>query len=140
MQWNDLVQQVRELGRYRTREQAERVLRAVLPLLARQLGPAERAALAARLPRTAAPLLAVPARASAAAAQPAGGASTGAEFVDALAARLGSADHAAARWDAGSVLCAVAVAAGEELTGRLIASLPPGYALLFGRAELIPAA
>ncbi|MDT0344509.1 hypothetical protein [Streptomyces litchfieldiae] len=47
---------------------------------------------------------------------------------------------AEARWAAGTVLIAVGDRAGGEVNGRILAALPRGYALLFGRAELTPAA
>ncbi|WP_234042212.1 DUF2267 domain-containing protein [Streptomyces marianii] len=57
------------------------------------------------------------------------------EFVKDLAARTGG-TPATARWDAGSVLHVVAGLAGPRLLDRVLAALPSGYALLFGRAEL----
>ncbi|MGW4806831.1 hypothetical protein [Kitasatospora sp. NPDC004272] len=65
-------------------------------------------------------------------------------FVEALAATLAT-SLAAARWDASSVLTALADLAGPDLAGpdladRLPARLPRGYALLFGRADLAAAA
>ncbi len=47
---------------------------------------------------------------------------------------------ATARWDASCVLTALADLVGEDLTARLLDYLPRGYALLFGRADLTPAA
>ncbi|OIK07582.1 hypothetical protein BIV23_03520 [Streptomyces monashensis] len=55
------------------------------------------------------------------------------------AARSG-ATLATARWDTGSVFAAVAASAGTELLTRILRRLPTGYTLLFGRAELTPAA
>ncbi|MFC9952175.1 hypothetical protein ACFVIN_17115, partial [Streptomyces prasinus] len=44
------------------------------------------------------------------------------------------------RTDTGTVLRVVARLAGEKLLDRVLAQLPTGYALLFGRAELTRAA
>ncbi|MER6611349.1 DUF2267 domain-containing protein, partial [Streptomyces sp. NPDC000927] len=44
------------------------------------------------------------------------------------------------RWDTGSVFAAVAAHAGPDLITRILHQLPTGYALLFGQAELTPAA
>lgn len=60
---------------------------------------------------------------------------TGWGFVKDLAGRVGG-SPATARWDAGSVLSTVARLAGPQLLDRVLARLPEGYALLFGRAEL----
>ncbi|MGW7354736.1 DUF2267 domain-containing protein [Streptomyces sp. NPDC054784] len=134
MQWNDLVRRVRTLGQYTTDAEAVRVLRAVLPLLGSQVPGAERRELAERLPREAAVLLAVER-----AARPL----TAREFVDAAAERLGGVAPAPARWDVGSVLAVLGEdtgGGGDDLGDRLLATLPRGYALLFGRAELTAAA
>lgn len=49
-------------------------------------------------------------------------------------------DPATARWDVSSVLTALARAVDGALVDRLLGLLPSGYALLFGRAELVRAA
>ncbi|GAA1287832.1 hypothetical protein GCM10009646_89570 [Streptomyces aureus] len=64
---------------------------------------------------------------------------TGWAFVKDLAARTGAC-LATTRWDTGSVFAAVAAHAGPDLITRILHQLPTGYALLFGRAELTPAA
>jgi hypothetical protein len=56
-----------------------------------------------------------------------------------LASRTGG-TVATTRWDTGTVRRIVAHLAGEELLTRILAQLPSGYALLFGRAELTQAA
>ncbi|MEW2530249.1 hypothetical protein [Streptomyces sp. NPDC047071] len=63
---------------------------------------------------------------------------TGWAFVTDLAARTG-ASLAATRWDTGSVFAAT-TCAGPGLITRILHRLPCGYVLLFGRAELTPAA
>ncbi|RKE17268.1 uncharacterized protein (DUF2267 family) [Streptomyces sp. TLI_171] len=119
------------MGRYTTDEEAERVLTAVVTQLGAQLTGDERCDLASALPdQTRAALVAqipLPAPVSAPA------------FVEALAHTLGT-SLAAARWDASSVLAALTPLAGPELTDRLLARLPRGYALLFGRPDLAAAA
>lgn len=64
---------------------------------------------------------------------------TGWGFVKELAPRTGG-TAATARWDAGAVLTTVAQLAGKELLTSILSQLPPGYALLFGCAELTQAA
>ncbi|AXK36449.1 DUF2267 domain-containing protein [Streptomyces armeniacus] len=132
MQWNDLVQQVRTLGQYTTDAEAERVLRTVLSLFGGHVTGDERSELARRLPHEAAALLT--------AQVPATRPLTARAFVDVTAERLEGATPATARWDVSTVLSTVAVLAGDELADRVLAALPRGYALLFGRAELAPAA
>ncbi|MGP3926439.1 DUF2267 domain-containing protein [Streptomyces sp. 8N616] len=131
MRWSDFVDTVRERGQYPTRKEAERVARIVLSALGGHVTGPERVKLARRLPPEAATVLAgqIPA------VKPL----TAAEFVDNVAARVPGATAATARWDVGSVLSAVADLAGDDLLERMIHRLPPGYALLFGRVQLMPA-
>lgn len=56
-----------------------------------------------------------------------------------IATRTGG-TPATARWDTGAVLATVADLAGPDLLDRILTQLPSGYALLFGRAELVQAA
>lgn len=56
-----------------------------------------------------------------------------------LAPHIGG-SPATTRWDTGTVLRIVAQLAGEDLISRVLAQLPSGHALLFGRAELTQAA
>lgn len=131
MTYEQMLEKVRYEGAYPTRERAEEVVRLILAGLGRQLTGDERVELAARLPLEAARLLTeqIPDT------QPL----TGWAFVKDLGARTG-ATPATARWDTGSVLCAVAAIAGPDLLTRILRQLPSGYALLFGRAELTRAA
>ncbi|MFJ2645144.1 DUF2267 domain-containing protein [Streptomyces sp. NPDC087420] len=131
MTYEQMLERIRYEGAYPTRERADGAARAVLAGLGRQLTGQERADLSAALPLEAA--LAVSGQAPA--AEPL----TGWGFVKDLAARTGT-SPAVARWDTGSVFSALAVLAGPDLLTRVIAQLPPGYALLFGRAELVQAA
>ncbi|MFV0131413.1 DUF2267 domain-containing protein [Streptomyces sp. HMX112] len=132
MTFDELIEAVRRDGLYPTAEQAEEVTRTVLAALGRQLTGQERADLARLLPRAAARELT--------AGIPAATPLTGGEFVDDLAARTRGATPATARWDAGSVLGVLARLAGPGLLRRILARLPDGYALLFGQAQLAPAA
>lgn len=46
---------------------------------------------------------------------------------------------ATARWAVSSVLSVLPPLVGDDLITRILAQLPPGYALLFKRADLSPA-
>ncbi|ARZ65814.1 hypothetical protein SMD11_0148 [Streptomyces albireticuli] len=129
--YEQMLEKVRYEGAYPTREKADEVVRLVLSGLGRQLTGDERVDLAARLPFEAARVLTTQVPDT----QPL----TGWAFVKDLAARSG-ASLATTRWDTGAVFGAVATYAGTDLTTRILHQLPTGYALLFGRAELTPAA
>ncbi|MGY6018356.1 DUF2267 domain-containing protein [Streptomyces spinosirectus] len=131
MTFEQLLDKVRYEGAYPTRERAEEAVRLVLSGLGRQLTGEERVDLAARLPLQAARILTEQI--------PDTRPLTGWAFVKDLATRSG-ATLGATRWDTGSVLVAVAALAGPELLTRILRRLPGGYALLFGRAELVRAA
>ncbi|WP_329172955.1 DUF2267 domain-containing protein [Streptomyces sp. NBC_01477] len=129
--YDQLLERVRYDGAYPTRERAEQVTRTVLTALGSQLAGDPRAELAAQLPVEAARAL----HSEAPAARPL----TGWGFVQDLAARTGV-TPAVARWNTGAVLSTVAGLADPDLLGRILDELPSGYALLFGRAELVQAA
>ncbi|GGX87044.1 DUF2267 domain-containing protein [Streptomyces anandii] len=129
--WAAFAERVRENGQYRTRAEAEQVARTVLSALGGHVTADERVELAAALPEEAARVFA--------SQIPAVRPLTAAGFVDAVAARIDGSTTATARWDVSSVLSVVADLVDEDLTRRVIAQLPPGYALLFGRAQLAPA-
>ncbi|WP_314177561.1 DUF2267 domain-containing protein [Streptomyces winkii] len=131
MSYAQMLERVRYDGAYPTRERAEETLRDVLTALGRRLAGEERAELAARLPREAAAIFT--------AQTPEFDRLTGWAFVKDLAVRTGG-TLATTRWDVGSVLGVVAQLAGPELLDRVLARLPSGYAILFGRAELVQAA
>ncbi|MFJ2189962.1 DUF2267 domain-containing protein [Kitasatospora sp. NPDC087861] len=126
-----LLQHVRTLGRCTCDEEAERVLHAVLAVLGSQLTGEERCDLAAALPERARAVFASQIPLPQPVAAPA--------FVEAVARALNT-SLTSARWDASSVLAALADPAGDRLTDRILAHLPRGYALLFGRADLTAAA
>ncbi|MFF4352434.1 DUF2267 domain-containing protein [Streptomyces sp. NPDC001530] len=131
MTFEQMLEQVRYEGAYATRAQAEQAVRDVLAAFGRQVTGEERVELAARLPYEAA----VTFTSQIPATKPL----TGWGFVEDLASRTG-AGRATTRWDTGTVFRIVAQLAGEELLSRILAQLPSGYALLFGRAELTQAA
>ncbi|MGW4895702.1 DUF2267 domain-containing protein [Kitasatospora sp. NPDC004240] len=129
--YHHLLRQVRNLGRYPTDEEAERVLDAVLTVLGSQLTGEERCDLAAALPDRARAVFTAQIPLPQPVAAPA--------FVEAIARTLGT-SLTAARWDTSSVLTALTTLTDDHLTDRLLTHLPRGYALLFGRADLTVAA
>ncbi|WP_374935394.1 DUF2267 domain-containing protein [Streptomyces resistomycificus] len=128
--WAELVEAVRASGRYSTTAEAERVTRIVLSALGGLVTGDERVDLAHALPEEAARVIA--------ARIPEPHRLTAPEFVAAIAARVPGATPATARWDVGSVLGVLPGLVGDDLVDRVLARLPQGYALLFGRAELTP--
>ncbi len=123
-----LLEKIRYEGAYPTRERAEESLRAVLGALGRQVTGDERVALAAALPEEAARVFT--------AEVPDVRQLPGAAFVRELAERT-EGTPVTARWDAGVVLSRLAALVGDDLVADVVRHLPPGYALLFGRAELL---
>ncbi|WP_037675446.1 DUF2267 domain-containing protein [Streptomyces griseus] len=128
--WTRLVDAVAEAGQYPTRADAERVTRVVLSALGGHVVGDERVDLARALPEEAARIVA--------SQVPAIRPLTAAQFVESVAARVEHATTATARWDVSSVLGVLPKLVGDELTDRVLDRLPPGYALLFGRARLTP--
>ncbi|MFC8790690.1 DUF2267 domain-containing protein [Streptomyces cinereoruber] len=126
--WHAFLDRVAERGDYDTPQEAERAARVVLALLGAHLVGDVRTALATRLPETFAVVLLNPLQA----AEPL----TPERFVRATAAWIEGATERTAAWDVSAVLSVVADAAGEDLTGRMLLQLPPGYDLLFGRPDL----
>lgn len=127
--WTGLVEAVREAGQYATPTEAEHVTRVVLSALGDHVTGEERVDLARALPEEAARVVAsrIPLNRPLSAPQ----------FVDAVAARTEGATPATARWDVSSVLSVLPALVGDELVDRVLAQLPSGYALLFGKAELV---
>ncbi|GAA2255544.1 hypothetical protein GCM10010368_22570 [Streptomyces roseiscleroticus] len=129
--WEQLVEAVRETGQYPTSEKAAHVTRIVLAALGGHVVGDERVELAQRLPETAGRLIASQLPVT----QPL----TAAQFVDRIATRIDGATPATARWDVSSVLSALPRFVDDALIDRVLAELPSGYALLFGRPQLLPA-
>ncbi|MGW9451477.1 DUF2267 domain-containing protein [Streptomyces sp. NPDC055632] len=129
--YEQMLERVRYEGAYPTRERVEEAVRLVLAGLGRQLTGDERVDLAACLPLEAARILTTQV--------PDTRPLSGWAFVKDLAARTG-ASPATTRWDTGSVFAAVTAHAGPGLITRILNQLPAGWALLFGQAELAPAA
>ncbi|MFF9769785.1 DUF2267 domain-containing protein [Streptomyces sp. NPDC014636] len=130
--WLELTEAVREAGQYPTRAEADHVTRTVLAALGGHVTGDERVALAQALPPEAGRLIA--------SQIPAAHPLTAREFVDAVATHIEGSTPATARWDVSSVLSVLSTHLGETLTTDVLAQLPAGYALLFGRAELAAAA
>ena len=128
--WSRLVDAVQESGQYATTEEAERITRIVLSALGGHVIGDERVELAHRLPEEAARLIAAQIPVTRPLTAPA--------FVDSVATRVEGATPATARWDVSAVLSTLPALVGDDLTARLLRQLPPGYALLFGKAELTP--
>ncbi|MER6330670.1 DUF2267 domain-containing protein [Streptomyces sp. NPDC001034] len=126
--WRDLTEAVREAGQYPTSAEAERITRIVLSALGGHVTGDERVALAQALPPEAGHVIA--------SQIPATHPLTARAFVESVSARIEGSTPATARWDVSSVLSALATQLGTPLTTRVLAQLPPGYALLFGRADL----
>ncbi|MEV7501139.1 DUF2267 domain-containing protein [Streptomyces sp. NPDC093018] len=129
--WEALTEAVRETGGYPTRAQAEHLTRLVLTALGTHLTGDERVALAQSLPPEAGHLIA--------AQIPRPHPLTARAFVDSLSTEIPDSTPATARWDVSSVLTAVSTAIGPDLTDQVLSQLSRGYALLFGRAELVAA-
>ncbi|MET7692361.1 DUF2267 domain-containing protein [Streptomyces sp. NPDC005483] len=127
--WTGLVEAVQDAGQYATPAEAEHVLRVVLSALGDHVTGEERVDLARALPEEAARVLASRIPLNTPLSAP--------EFVDAVAARLEDATPATARWHVSSVLSVLPGLVGHELVDRVLDRLPSGYALLFGKAELV---
>ncbi|NGN65513.1 DUF2267 domain-containing protein [Streptomyces sp. A7024] len=126
-----MLRRVQYDGLYPTPERAEETVRLVLTALGRQLTGDERIELAALLPPEAAQIFT--------AQTPAAEKLTARGFVNELATHTGG-SPATARWDAGTVLALIDQLADPDLLTRILTQLPPGFALLFGKAELARAA
>ncbi|MDH6434682.1 uncharacterized protein (DUF2267 family) [Streptomyces sp. SAI-144] len=128
--WTDLAEAVQDAGQYVSTTEAEHVLRVVLSALGDHVTGEERVDLARALPEEAARIIASRIPLNRPLSAP--------EFVDTVAARIEGATPATARWHVSSVLSVLPDLVGDELVDRVLAQLPSGYALLFGKAELVP--
>ncbi|MPY46131.1 DUF2267 domain-containing protein, partial [Streptomyces phyllanthi] len=121
--WDELMDAVRDAGQYATTAEAARVTRIVLSALGGHVTGEARVDLARHLPEEAARLIS--------SQVPVTRPLTAAEFVDAVATRIEGATPATARWDVSSVLSTLPHMVGAPSVARVLAQLPPGYALLF---------
>jgi uncharacterized protein (DUF2267 family) len=127
MTLDEFLYVVRDRGEYDSREEAERVSRAVLTVLANRITPGEAKGLSAQLP---------PPLSSAARPDVNHPASFGVdEFCRRVADRVGGHTRTA-EWDASAVLSTVADAVPGDELNQLLSQLPSGYANLFGKPEL----
>ncbi|SDZ28540.1 Uncharacterized conserved protein, DUF2267 family [Micromonospora pattaloongensis] len=128
MRYDQFLNNVRDRGGYRDRQEAERIAQVVLAVLARRLDPGEAQHLASQLPVQAAVIVVDQ-------AGPSAQALSTREFLAQVAERTGGSDRTA-QWDASAVLSTVADAiTGGELHD-VLTQLPSGYAALFGRPVL----
>ncbi|MFD3656462.1 DUF2267 domain-containing protein [Streptomyces sp. NPDC058620] len=127
--WDDYLAQVRDRGQYTTAREAERATRAVMTALGAHLVGAERTELADQLPAPCQPLLLDPLPATTPLSPP--------DFVEAVALLIEGATSQTALWDTGAVLSTLADLIDQDLLRRILIQLPPGYAPLFGRTELV---
>jgi uncharacterized protein (DUF2267 family) len=127
VKYDEFVAKVQERGEYADREEAERVTRLVLGVLAERLNPDEADDLAAQLP---------PAVATALTTGPHVPVAFGVhEFLGRVAAGAGATERTA-EWDSSAVLCTVAEAVTGGEVNDVLTQLPSGYAVLFGRPGL----
>lgn len=128
MKYDEFLAEVQQLGEYDSREEAERVTRAVLEMLAERLTGSEAEDLAAQLPDQMGDFLQT---------QSSAGRSLGVdEFLSEVAERLGGASAETARWDTSAVLTTVAKSIDGGQLNHVLSQLPTNYAVLFGHPEL----
>ncbi|MEV4755191.1 DUF2267 domain-containing protein [Micromonospora sp. NPDC049559] len=127
MKYDEFVARVRERGEYGDRQEAERVTRLVLGVLAQRLNFDEAEDLAAQLPLPAGAWLTE----QAGPAVPFGVQ----EFLARIATGTGATEQTA-QWDASAVLSTVAEAVTGGELNDVLSQLPSGYAVLFGRASM----
>lgn len=127
MRYDEFVTKVLDRGEYADREETERVVLAVLSVLARRLDSGEVKNLASQLPGGAAgALISGQGRVEPFDVR---------EFLGRVAAATGASGQTA-EWDASAVLSTVAEAiTGGELN-NVLTQLPSGYAVLFGKPAL----
>lgn len=127
MTLDEFLYVVRDRGEYDSREEAERVSRAVLTVLSNRITPGEAKDLSAQLPAS---------LSSAAQPDDGGPGSFGvSEFCRRVAERVGGHPRTA-EWDASAVLSTVADAVSGSELNQLLSRLPSGYGMLFGKPDL----
>jgi uncharacterized protein (DUF2267 family) len=127
MTLDEFLALVRDRGEYDSRQEAERVSRAVLAVLANRITPGEANDLSAQLPP--------PLRTAARPHEGRLGSFGVDEFCHRVAQRVGG-HLRTAEWDASAVLSTVAEAVPGGELNQLLSQLPSGYATLFGKPEL----
>ena len=127
MTLDEFLALVRDRGEYDSRQEAERVSRAVLAVLANRITPGEAKDLSAQLP--------APLRTAAQPDDRRPGSFGVDEFCRRVAQRVGG-HLRTAEWDASAVLSTVAEAVPGGELNRLLGELPSGYATMFGKPEL----
>ncbi|WP_159940972.1 MULTISPECIES: DUF2267 domain-containing protein [unclassified Nocardiopsis] len=128
MHYDEFLKEVRELGEYETREEAEQVSHAVLGVLAPRLQANGAEHLVAQLPE---PLGDAIRQGELLEAESFGVE----EFLNRVAAATGARPKTA-EWDASAVLTTVAHRITGGQLNHILSQLPSGYAALFGKPEL----
>lgn len=128
MKYDQFVAMVRDRGEYPSRDEADRVARAVLGVLAERITPGEADDLADQLPD---PLGEAVRQGRGQQARPCGVE----EFCQRVAERTGARPRTA-EWDASAVLSTLADSVSGGELNQLLSQLPTGYAPLFGKPEL----
>ncbi|WP_433135720.1 DUF2267 domain-containing protein [Actinomadura nitritigenes] len=128
MQYHEFLAQVRRRGEYADQQEAEKVTRVVLEVLAQRIPRQESLDLAAQLPGSLGEVVA-----AAAVDQPE---SLGIErFCERVAERVQAVPRTA-QWDASAVLSTLADSVSPGQLNQLISVLPTAYADLFGQTDL----
>ncbi|MEU0967040.1 DUF2267 domain-containing protein [Streptomyces sp. NPDC005917] len=128
MKYDEFLARVRDRGGYSSQDEAAKVTRDVLDILAQRISPGEVKDLASQLPG--------PLGRHLADAAPQQAESFGIhEFYRRVAQRTGNGPGSAER-DAGAVLTTIADAVTGGELNQIISQLPSGYAALFGKADL----
>lgn len=128
MREDEFLAQVRERGEYNDQEEAARVTRGVLEVLASRITASEARDLAAQLPGGLGESL------TRAREEPAEAFGVE-EFHRRVAERTGARPRTA-QWDASAVLSTLAESISGGGLNQIISQLPSGYAALFGKVEL----
>lgn len=128
MQYDEFLKEVRELGEFEDRQEAEEVSRAVLGVLAPRLPANGAEHLVAQLPDGLGDAI----RQGELAEAEAFGVE---EFLARVAAATGARPRTA-EWDASAVLTTVAHRITGGQLNHVLSQLPSGYAVLFGKPDL----
>ncbi|PJE93892.1 DUF2267 domain-containing protein [Streptomyces carminius] len=128
MRYDEFLARVRELGEYKSSQEAERITTSVLEVLASRITPDESEDLAAQLPGPLGDFLleSRPERPETYGME---------EFLRRVADRTGARPRTA-EWDASAVLATLAGSVSGGELNQVLSQLPSGYAVLFGKPEL----